>query len=109
MTFIEQDWAKFLHHDLIVIEDAFGQELATSASDMFVLHARFHNFSERICYMNNKRVSLLEPSRFNQFKWKYNIITVKSKGVLNKNFECFQIISVRICTSDKSHLEIIDD
>ncbi len=98
-----------MHHDLIVIEDTFGQELATSASDMFVLHARFHNFSERIRYMNNKCVSLLEPSKFNQFKGKYNIIKQKSKGVLNKKFECFQITSVRVCTSVKSHLEIIDD
>ena len=89
------------------------RELTASAGDIvilhpFMLHARSNNPSGRIRYMNNKCVSLWEPFNFNRLDSNYNVIEEKCRSVIGDKIENFKITSPRVCTPDKSRLEITD-
>ena len=73
-----------------------------------MLHARSNNPSGRIRYMNNKCVSLWEPFNFNRLDSNYNVIEEKCRSVIGDKIENFKITSPRVCTPDKSRLEITD-
>ena len=89
------------------------RELTASAGDIvilhpFMLHARSNNPSGRIRYMNNKCISLWEPFNFSRPDNNYNIIEEKIRCVVGDKIENFQITSPRVCTPDKSRLEITE-
>ena len=90
------------------------RELTASAGDIvilhpFMLHARSNNPSGRIRYMNNKCVSLWQPFNFNRADSNYNVIEEKCRSVIGNKIENFKITSPRVCTPDKSRLELTDE
>jgi len=90
------------------------RELTASAGDIvilhpFMLHTRSNNPSGRIRYMNNKCISLWAPFNFNRPDNNYNVIEEKCRSVIGDKIAKFKITSPRVCTPDKSRLEITDE